>query len=245
MKLDIVTFSGGSNNCDIDRMLEISEKHPFVEWGIQTPHSPGAGGGIFPNAAWVKDLTDAAEGTNARLCAHLCSVHNLLNDGFDYMAEAIVNSERFQRFQLNTHGHPYQPVDGAYDVLARWSKDNRSEFLIQVDHKNDDFLLKTVEHPEINASAFFDTSMGAGWEPTEWPVADTYIPGHPDARFGYSGGLGPGEIQSQLDKMAKYAGDRTIWIDMEGKIQSWEKGGMDLDKCQQVIDEVEASGYLA
>ena len=72
MKLDTVTFSGGSQNNSIDKMIEIASENPFVEWGIQTPHY---GSGIFPSQDWVKGLCEAARGTDVKLSAHLCVVY--------------------------------------------------------------------------------------------------------------------------------------------------------------------------
>jgi hypothetical protein len=49
-------------------------------------------------------------------------------------------------------------------------------------------------------------------------------------------------MSEALPAIAEAAGDRDIWIDMEGKIRT--QGNIDLDKIRQVIDSVENSGFL-
>ena len=90
----------------------------------------------------------------------------------------------------------------------------------------------------INASGLFDTSHGSGTLPNTWPDVESY----PKGKFGYSGGLGPDNMSEALPAIAEAAGDRDIWIDMEGKIRT--HGNIDLDKIRRVIDSVENSGFL-
>ena len=52
LNLHTVTFSGASNETSIDEMCNLYNSHPYIEWGIQTPHY---GGGLFPDPGWVKE----------------------------------------------------------------------------------------------------------------------------------------------------------------------------------------------
>lgn len=56
--------------------------------------------------------------------------------------------------------------------------------------------------------SLFDTSSGFGILPEKWPEL------LPELYCGYAGGLGPDNLQEQLEKIESVIGDNEIWVDM-------------------------------
>ena len=231
LNIHTVTFSGASNGTDIQQMSELYHAHPYIEWGIQTPHY---GGGLFPDVGWVKELTS----TGIALSAHMCYVRGLLEEASTEEVLSIVGWDAFDRIQINTHGSPHYT---RYETYALLQSDlfKSKEIIFQVDDVPTNLSTFSIAtEMGINASGLFDTSHGSGTLPNTWPNVERY----PKGKFGYSGGLGPDNMSAALPAIAEAAGDRDIWIDMEGKIRT--HGNIDLDKIRRVIDSVENSGFL-
>ena len=232
LNLHTVTFSGASNETSINEMCNLYETHPYIEWGIQTPHY---GGGIFPDSGWVKELTS----TDLPLSAHMCSVRTLLEESNPVEILYIEGWESFNRIQINTHGSPHYT---AYETLKLFNTElfDGKEIIFQLDDvPANTYTFGLANSMGVNVSGLFDTSHGSGTSPEAWPKAEKVLLG---ARFGYSGGLGPDNVQYVLPNIANAAGDADIWIDMEGKIR--RNGRLDFDKMKQVLDAVENSGFL-
>ena len=140
----------------------------------------------------------------------------------------------FARIQLNFHAESgYRANPRLADVLPKGK-----QYIFQMDKVNDGLLPEALKQG-IDAVPLFDTSGGAGAVPGEWPSAIDNL------YNGYAGGLGPDTLGAELPRIAKAAGDRTIWIDMEGRIRSADNQQFDLAKCRDVLDMVANSGYLA
>ena len=92
-----------------------------------------------------------------------------------------------------------------------------------------------------NISYLFDESKGMG------TVAPAYPPPPPaGVRFGYTGGLGPGNLLSQLHKMEAAAGGREVWCDMESSLRSKYQDGkdfFDVYKAMACIRAVLEAGF--
>jgi len=232
LNIHTVTFSGASNGTSITKMCDLYETHPYIEWGIQTPHF---GGGLFPDAGWVKELTS----TDLPLSAHMCSVKELLENSNPVEVLSIEGWDSFQRVQINTHGHPHHTQ---HTTLELFKSDlfSDKEIIFQLDDvPMNTYTFGLANSLGVNVSGLFDTSHGSGTSPNVWPKANQVLLG---GKFGYSGGLGPDNMRTVLPQIAVAAGDADIWIDMEGKIRNY--GTLDFDKIQRVLDEVENSGYL-
>ena len=233
MNIHTVTFSGASNGTSIKKMCDLYDAHPYIEWGIQTPHY---GGGLFPDVGWVKEVTS----TNLPLSAHLCSVRTLLEDANPVEIFSIEGWDSFKRIQINTHGSPHYT---AHETLELFNTElfKGKEIIFQLDDvPTNSYTFALANSMGVNVSGLFDTSHGSGTSPDVWPEANKVLLG---GKFGYSGGLGPDNMKTALPQIAASAGNSDIWIDMEGKIRNY--GSLDFSKIQRVLDEVENSGYLS
>ena len=79
----------------------------------------------------------------------------------------------------------------------------------------------------------FDCSGGRGILAKEWPTPAMTEYGKP-MLCGYAGGLGPHNIEEQLNKIEEVVGDAEIWVDMEGNLRN-KQDEFDLEKCEQVL----------
>lgn len=239
MKLDRVTLTGADDSVSPSALLEISRQFPFVEWGVLFG-GPIEGSVRFPSVKWViEDLLPAKviaeqEGGKMDLCAHLCGrfVMLLLQEGKHFLDIA------FERSQINTHGIPldwYGNPSEIKDILNVVQGEWGGQFIFQHDGENNEIVKQWVEAGL--GVPLFDTSSGAGLTPSD--LEETW-PTHfgEDKYCGYAGGLGPDNVVEQLELIeSKVPEDGRIWIDMETKL--FTKGKFDLDKCVDVLSQVE------
>lgn len=224
MKLKVVTMTGADNSVDPSDLFKISEKYPHVEWGILFS-GRGVEASRFPSYDWVSELLKYAP-TDLRLCAHLCGpwVFDALMDGKPM--ELITEFPQFQRVQLNTHG-----VNIAEQYKEpKWIKTLpiTKQIIFQVDGSN-------YHVPSWCEAGYgvplFDMSSGAGVLPEEgWPTV------WPNIYCGYAGGLGPANINNQLEAISRAVGDGECWIDMETRIRSLKDHQFDLAKVEEVLE---------
>jgi hypothetical protein len=92
-------------------------------------------------------------------------------------------------------------------------------------HANQEFIfpwnervakkIEALKQTGTKFSLLFDGSYGAGIEPDSWRE-----PVYKDIPNGYAGGLGPGNVIKNLDKISTIVPkDYTTWIDAEGKLR--------------------------
>ena len=72
--LKIVTVTGADDSVNPVSLLDLSERYPFVEWGILLSKS-GVGNSRFPSYEWLEDLgkvnRSVSVGANFKLSAHI------------------------------------------------------------------------------------------------------------------------------------------------------------------------------
>lgn len=243
--IDRVTLTGAGHSNDPKELAELSEKYPFVEWGILLSGSGMGKTPRFPGAAWLESLDDTYFGGAdfMQLSGHLCGrwVTDMLKKGATIDMLKTVPFAMFDRFQINTHAEPHT-VDQEcleYDLLLPNNKmrdvgyGDGQQYIIQMDDVNEN-LLDTFKDLGYNTAALFDLSHGAGVLPQDWPdpVYNTYC--------GYAGGLSPDNVVGQIEKIEPLIPEgELIWIDAETHVRSNGDVDFDLDKCEQFLKNVE------
>lgn len=232
MKLDKVTVTGADDTVHPRELARLTKRFPFVEWGILYSGSR-QGTPRYPSDAWLKALTDEDWAENLRLCAHLCGrwVRDLVLKGDFTFIPLNPLWPFFRRVQLNFHGQFHKGTTLWHENLRR----NRDkQYILQYDGVNDTACRALLESPYFSAVPLFDKSGGAGVVPGEWPPA---IPG---VYCGYAGGLGPENLTDEIRRIARAAGDSTIWIDMETKVRSSDDEEFDLAKVEDCLEQAAA-----
>ncbi len=229
-----VTITGADHSVSPLALLELSNKFPFVEFGIlfSKRTKDDIGYSRFPSVQWINQLNDlkSQNVNNLKLSLHVCGdfVQNiLLGDlaGLQRFPVAL-----FERIQLNTHGekHDFTP-----EALTLIKETVRQQIIFQGDNVNTD-LFAEAKKQELNHSILFDLSHGAGILPEEWPeVLD-------DVRCGYAGGLSPENLECQIQKINKNVAGVEVWIDMETHVRSNGDKQFDIAKvnaCLQIASK--------
>lgn len=218
MKLKYVAITGADDGVSVDDLNAVARDHSFVEWALlYMPER--AGQKRFPSEKWIADFTTHYKGTHRAM--HLCGGAFL-----DFsVGKTPAAMKGFKRIQLNLE---FGNVEGQYDpqkLMAQIAAHPEHEFVIQYTEKRKS-LLPALEKIQ-NHALLFDGSAGSGVLPGVWPAPLT---GH---FCGYAGGLQPENIEENIDKIARAAGDRETWIDMESGVRTDDK--FDLAKVRQVL----------
>lgn len=228
MIIDRITFTGADESVDPHSLVEISEKHPHVEWGILFGSKQSKP--RYPGTAWLYDLRSSLlPKPTVKLSAHLCSgwVRSLVTGAeFSWSSAYYYISSRFQRIQLNFHGDPHTAHIDLKPMMARRGEwDLR--FILQHDGVNDG-----LQELMPDAALLFDTSGGAGVSPDAWPAPK------PDRYCGYAGGLGPQNIIGEIHRIKQVVPEGTkIWLDMERRVRSEDDRIFDLQAVRDVLEK--------
>lgn len=236
MPLTCVTMTGADDATDPERLVDLWETYPFVEWGILVGSSSGQ---RFPSVEWIKRLVEARERTCnlMRLSLHVCGrflreIAAGKSSLDEYLGPQLA---AFQRVQLNWHGERQSPQVGE-NVLSAFCKLDgfgwEPELIFQFDGVNDDLWRPAGRR--FACSGLFDRSHGAGVVPGEWPQCSS------DIACGWAGGLGPDNLAAEIPRIdAKAWAALNYWIDMETKVRTDDGIEFDLARVSTCLEIAE------
>jgi hypothetical protein len=236
MKINKVTMTGADDSTDPKKLVLLSKKYPFVEWGILLSRR-SVGNNRFPSLNWMNNFAELvrAESLDVMLSGHLCGTYvNEVLTGSGRCTEEVGKLwQLFKRLQINTHGAKHQFDRDAFDLMKGFQK----QIIFQYDSANT-VMMNLALNAGVNGSALYDMSHGAGVLPKAWlePINGVYC--------GYAGGLSPDNIKEQLELIESKVGDNTIWIDMETHVRSSDDSVFDLEKVVSVLEICEKSGLI-
>ena len=221
MKLRYITCSDPRENISVPSILNFAERYPMVELGIQAHPGPMSYNGR--RNAWFKQIVyicsqmsiqpNIALHINYEWCDCMChGVIPLEIIDFINARNKITNTPVIKRIQLNIGDRTniFNPEE-----LAKLIKQqNDQEFILPYNEK----VAPQIEQLKSTGAKFsllFDASYGAGIEPKKWQS-----PAYKDIPNGYAGGLGPGNIAKNLNKINKVVPENyETWIDAEGRLR--------------------------
>lgn len=227
MILKSITLTGADDSVDPDALVELSREFPFVEWGILLSKSQ-EGGPRFPSLPWMEKLCELARKYRmVRLSGHLCGrwVRDLVKDAeYTFMTDRSTISLAFDRMQLNFHGQWHKYHAAFFDRLG---VDGRPH-IFQLDGVNDSTFSLALSKLK-NVVPLYDVSGGRGIKPASW------IQPYPGVHNGYAGGLGPDNLEAEIQKLRSIPAENTFWVDMETKVRSEDDTKFDLEKCRACL----------
>lgn len=239
MKIKYVTLTGADDSVDAEELFILSNKFPFVEWGILFSQSK-CDVPRYPSIHWVNRLVDETLWSKrANLAAHLCGkwTDDVMKGEMTFLRNTSYDKV-FDRIQLNVGSCIHESIQS-----------NMLQAISNIDPKTKVMLggnySKTAVDGDVlgdmGISPLFDASGGNGKTPDAWPSPLRKSSGE-CILSGYAGGLGPDNISSELDRISRVVGDETIWIDMESKLRTKRHGRdvFDLEKCEHVLEAVKA-----
>lgn len=229
MQIELVTMTGADESVSPQRLADISKEFPFVEWGILIGSQSGM---RFPSVDWIQRLADlrVADGNRMNLSLHICGRHlREIAAGRSNLEEFLGPClGAFSRCQLNWHGERQGPV--AEKILAAFCNFMTWEptIIFQMDGMNNDLASGCLRR--FRCAGLFDRSHGAGILPSVWPQPLDYM------QSGYAGGLGPENLEAEIQKISEVVGRLPTWIDMETKIRGFDGRTFDLAKVRKCLE---------
>jgi len=233
--LRYVTLTGVDEHTDLQELVQLSAKYPFVEWGVLYSESRAGLEGRYPSLAWIERFARLAQENNLNIALHLCGavVRKLLGSSDEPISWKLVElAQSFGRVQLNMKAD-LKDVLALRELIRIISRcENRTRVLLQWHDTNAVVCSQLLSEPAFEV--LVDSSGGRGDERTDWPgLGWTY------KRVGYAGGLGPDNLERQLPLIAKAAAKRAFCVDMETKLRN-PSDRFDLVACAQVLAIAEA-----
>lgn len=213
--LNKVTITGADDNTDINEILDISEKYPFVEWGILFSKSK-VGTPRYPSPHWLINFLflktlNVKFNFSAHICGDYCKEICESGNGL-FFDQFFV--QKFDRFQINYHDNPWN-----VDIL-----NNIRKLCVNYKLNHWQIILPVEKFIDVEFTQLYDCSWGKGISPSEWIQ-------NPGIECGYAGGIGPDNIEEVLSKI-DFA--FPCWIDMESNVRTNDK--LDLNKVAIVLE---------
>jgi hypothetical protein len=209
------------------RLALISQKYPFVEWGVLLSKTRMGRENRYPSEEWINELAGSNSdhtyrgSLNLPLAGHLCGAwaRDLVNGGKQFATERGYWLGLFNRIQLNVKQQDLDPTK-LKEGLDQTSF--RGRFIIQINQAGiSDWMLDLP-----NCDFLFDCSGGQGVLPGQWPTAVEHC--------GYAGGLGPDNLATQLEHIGRATQGRSVWIDAESGVRTGDV--FDLDKVIRFLE---------
>lgn len=233
MNLNKVTITGVDELTNIEELISLSAKYPYVEWGVLFSNSNQGLKPRYPKIEWIQNFVNEKNNHDLNIAAHLCGqIGKSILVGDISIPKWVIKS--FQRFQLNA---VYPLVEVNKTVF--WSLLNKSfegkEIIFQLRNNegNDQLFYETYNQfkgTEIKIVGLVYNSGGKGKEITKIPTYDNYP-------IAYAGGLNPDNVESICKNIYETIGQKQFSIDMESGVRD-DKDYLDLKKVEQVLSTI-------
>ena len=242
MQISTITASDPREDTPVDKLVEFMNEYPDVEVAVQATPSKIAPG--MPRNKWFAELFSAVRNNprplnlamhvNMAYCDRMC-MGRIPDDLADwFLASRMDGRPVIGRWQINFSGSNTGFLD-YYSMAVMMSRFANREFIMQNDSsKSSEAHLARLGRHVAGAtfSVLYDASSGNGVTPGHWAAP------YPQRRTGYSGGLRPENIATQLDKIAAVAGDESVWIDAEGGLKNPGTKTFDLSRVRAYVAAV-------
>ena len=239
MYIRYITCSDPREFNDIHQIVELGKISPRVEIAVQAHPSKMSYG--MPRNQWFRELSqfiiscghkiNLAVHVNREWCDEICRkgiIPSDLTDFFDpRLNNKVTKKPLVKRWQLN------MPKETADNVNVRALKKlfdlcPDKEFILQY-NTNTQSAIASLYSAGARFSVLYDASGGQGILPTSWSA-----PVYKSVSQGYSGGLSPENILSNLDKISSVVpAHHAVWIDAEGKLKT--NNMFDVARARQYI----------
>ena len=213
----IVTVTGADDWVDPMALAQLSERFPFVEWGILYS-TKREGSPRYPSRDWMDQLVWHQGNTYPmHLSLHVCgkAARDLLG-GNDSLLETWCPP--FYRVQLNGYDWDSQVATRLYEMWSMYG----CEFILQA-RSTDALGPASVDADRIHGSVLYDPSGGRGRHPGAWP--DLRL-----GKVGVAGGLTPETAWSTYEQVQPMGAS---WVDLESGVRTDDR--FDLAKVEATM----------
>lgn len=239
-----VTFTGIDNRTNIERLVAIQERYPFVEFGLLVARSRQGKENRYPDLD-ADNFLGRLRGRGLNLSCHVCgglarnavtackddeSREFSLQELDDYLGLRL---SLFKRVQLNVAGATCLP-----ETVYFYIPGSIQELIIQTNPVKGNFK-RVVTIGDVETAYLADASGGRG-------IETDFIPLLWSVRTGYAGGLRPDNVLEKIQPLLSvresvdYRND--FWIDMESGVRTddW----FDLDKVEAVLERLTSDNNI-
>jgi len=228
MKLKIVTITGADDHNNPKQMAELSDKYPFVEWGILYSRSQ-EGGPRFPSKDWLQTkFATVKRNSSMQTSGHICGkwMRDICKGNWTPFAMEAGAWGQMDRFQIN-FGSSIIKVDiNLFE--ANLPDPCPTQIILQIDNRPKSIeVYERLKHTG-KVAPFYDQSAGIGRLPDKWepPLSNWQ---------GYAGGLSPANVQHHLTLIDKVVPeDYSIWIDVETHVHT-DRVGLDMKAVESFL----------
>jgi hypothetical protein len=219
MRINKITFTGADDNTNIDDLIQIQEKYPFLEFGILISSKSG---NRYPSENWIENLKDK----NLNLALHVCGKHvrNILCDGVLYLPY-----DWFHRYQLNINFSATKTdITHSIDLLKKYEN---KKFIIQYNSANKIYINDLFKNKNDNVEILYDASGGRGSQ-----IKTIEEPPYNGVYTGYAGGINVDNIETICKEIYNHKNNSLVWIDMESGVRTNDE--FDLEKINIIAEKV-------
>lgn len=233
-----VSISGADNNVDFYRLIDLTKRYPFVEWGLlYMPDKEGIS--RYPTPVWrdtfLLNLSRELKGhpiARQHTAVHLCGNYA----HWQLLAGSLpAEIRRYGRVQLNANARETYFSPEQIREIYKAALKQFDQVILQSHEGTQDLIevfLNEIEQKDFKrVHVLNDQSRGMGIVPDSW-----YSPYRRFAVFeGFAGGLNPDNLADNLIKLNELGVD--YWIDMETGVRTDNK--FDLDKVEKILQTCE------
>lgn len=218
----------------------LSERYPFVEWGILF-HPNRAGSSRYPSNSWLqvvyKVFRENHSSRSINFSAHICGkfVRDICQGNWTFFTASQQYLDMFSRIQLNFSPYVDDIVSSEEktEAFLKGLDDPRLHFrslILQLNSKESvsPIVDKCLEN-NIDVCVLNDASGGKGVCPENWniPIVNS-------VRQGFAGGLTPENLNEQLEKLSELNLEFNPWIDVESGVRNGQDC-MSLEKVDNFL----------
>lgn len=238
MRLRTITCSGANEHTDIEELVELMQRYPEMEVGIQVSGKKASLGSErywwlmrlrrVLNERWTITSTVALH-LNQDWVEAFCA-GTVPPEVTDWLHMKVGDSPFISRVQLNFKiGR--EAMSNAMVLAETIKRYPNQRFILSYNEANAEFINELHDKYQLKFDCLFDSSFGEGIAPDKRPK-----PAFDDVFQGYAGGLSPENVVSELKALAAIMPeDREIFIDAEGKLKGEDKH-FSVEKCWQFIE---------
>lgn len=232
MKLKTVTFTGADNTTNPDRLAELSQEYPFVEWGFLLSMAKSGESPRYPSLPKLFDFSSVEGEKAVHLCGWLAR-KAAGNVAFSYpLQTALTLLPGVNRIQINVgrtiHDFPYAVQNLSEQAMRAGVATILQSYSFTIPEME---AAMTKDYPGV--VFLHDNSGGKAIDGDfQKPVNNDYV--------GFAGGITPENVEGNIHQVYDLGGDNDFWIDIESGVRTNDQ--LDLDKVVRVLEI--AKGYV-
>jgi len=255
MNIVKVSMVGANENLSVKDTIEFLRTYPMVEIGIGVSRGKGAIGTArfdYVMSLLHEYMEKYIPGTTGTIALHINGNGKDGISGWPAMvSRGIMPGDLSQMMafpnmsiQLNHLGYDFSIKDAQDLVNSRtlWQEiAPKSRLILSYCSRTDKYVrafmgaMGEKANGDLKCDILYDASFGGGKMSAQYAA-----PLYPGIRQGYAGGLGPDNIDAELEKIRAVQTDPNaeIWIDAEGKLQTDNKKTLDLTKAERFYKKI-------